>query len=203
MLPIGLVMPLQPRTILLASASPRRRELLEALGHRVIVRAVEIDERNAPGEAPDAYLDRIVHAKLAAARALTLFRPFDAMLVADTTVVVDGVILQKPETPADAKRMLTLLSGRAHTVTTRFAVAATTGVTHVESVSTKVFFRPISPVEIDAYVATQEGRDKAGAYAIQGKGAAFIPRIEGSFGAVVGLPTCEVTVALHRLFDRK
>ena len=197
-----------PRRILLASASPRRRALLEALGHRVLVRPVDVDERERLGEGAEAYLARIVDDKLAAARSLRTDEPFDATLVADTAVIVPrenadtsgaaGVILQKPAGDSDARRMLALLAGRAHLVTTRFALAARDRV-HVESVTTRVVFRALFDGELDAYVGSGEGRDKAGAYAIQGRAAAFIERIEGSYGAVVGLPSCEVEVAMRAL----
>ncbi len=186
------------RVILLASASPRRKELLEALGHVVLVHPVAIDESERPGEAPEAYLARIVETKLEAGRTVVVDRAWDALVVADTTVVVDGRILQKPQDDEDGRRMLRALSGRTHLVTTRFAVAPKEGEPHVESVTTRVVFRAIGEDEIDAYVACGEGKDKAGGYAIQGRGASFIVRIEGSYGAVVGLPSCEVTLALRR-----
>jgi septum formation protein len=188
-----------PRVILLASASPRRKQLLEALGHVVRVRPVEVDERELQGEPADAYLARIVQAKLDAGRALGVDEPFDALVVADTTVVVDRHILQKPESADDGRRMLRALSGRAHLVITRFAVAPPEGPPHVESVTTRVVFRALLDAEIDAYVESGEGKDKAGGYGIQGRGASFIERIEGSYGAVVGLPSCEITLALYRV----
>ena len=191
-------MPRPVRTILLASASPRRRALLEALGHRVVVRPVDVDESERAGEGAEAYLARIVGAKLAAAKSLSLDERFDALLVADTAVIVHDLILQKPVDDADAARMLTMLGGRTHVVTTRFAIAAGDR-EHVESVTTRVVLRAFFPGEIEAYAASGEGRDKAGAYAIQGRAAAFIERIEGSYGAVVGLPSCEVEVALRAL----
>ncbi len=187
---------IEPKTLLLASASPRRKELLEALGHRVQVRSVDVDESERPGETPAAYIERIVAAKLAAARQLTVMRPFDAIVVADTMVVVDQEILQKPTDDADGARMLRLLSGRAHVVVTRFGIAGFSGGRHVESVATRVIFRELGEEEIADYVTSGEGRDKAGGYGIQGRAAAFISRIEGSYGAVVGLPSCEVSVAL-------
>jgi septum formation protein len=95
--------------------------------------------------------------------------------------------------------MLETLSGRVHVVTTRFAIANPTRIEHVESVATRVVFRPLEPDEIEAYVASGEGEDKAGGYAIQGGAASFVARIEGSYGAVVGLPLAEVSVALRRL----
>ncbi len=184
-------------SILLCSASPRRRALLEALGHTVSVRAVDVDESEIPGESASAYIERVVDAKLREAVQLTSVG-IDARLVADTVVDLDGQILHKPVDHADARRILRLLAGRAHTVTTRFAVATSTD-SHVESVATRVVFRDLADDEIDAYVETGEGDDKAGAYGIQGGAAAFISRIEGSYGAVVGLPSCEVTVTLRKL----
>ncbi|GAC1546759.1 MAG: nucleoside triphosphate pyrophosphatase [Polyangiales bacterium] len=191
------------RTLLLASASPRRRALLEAIGHRVHVKAVDVDEAELPGEQADAYLARIVDAKLAAGRALAPPFACDALLVADTAVIVDRhggqAILQKPASDAEGAAMLRALGGRAHRVTTRFALATPDGRTHVESVTTAVLFRALDDDEIAAYVRSGEGRDKAGGYAIQGRAASFVVRIDGSYGAVVGLPSCEVELALRRL----
>ena len=188
-------------TILLASASPRRREILESLGHRVHVRATSIDESEREGEAPDAYLSRVVNGKLAAARALVDPPEHDAIVVADTTVVVDAQLLQKPIDDDDARRMLRAIAGRDHLVTTRFAVANARA-SRQQSVVTRVSVRAMEPAEIEAYVATGEGRDKAGGYAIQGRGASFVARIDGSYGAVVGLPACEVELALRAVMAR-
>jgi septum formation protein len=195
-------------SILLASASPRRRAILETLGHSVRVRPVAVDEDERPGESAETYLARIVDEKLSAALAMTLSAAlspdgdaggWDALLVADTTVALDHALLHKPVDDDDARRILRTLSARTHVVTTRFALASADGRTHVESVATRVVMRAIEPDELDAYVAIGEGRDKAGAYAIQGGASAFIQRIEGSYGAVVGLPACEVTLALRGL----
>lgn len=185
------------RTVLLASASPRRKALVEALGHRVVVSPVDVDERELAGESPAAYLERVVGAKAEKARALVVGTPTDVTLVADTIVVVDGAILQKPRDDADGAAMLRRLSGRDHTVTTRFSLAAADGRSHAESVTTVVTFRPVEEDEIAWYVATGEGRDKAGGYAVQGHAAAFVAKLSGSYGAVVGLPSCEVAVALR------
>ncbi|MGZ3453151.1 MAG: Maf family protein [Polyangiales bacterium] len=184
--------------VLLASASPRRKNLLETLGIEVTVRPVDIDETERPGESAAQYLARVVDAKLAAALAATSLDAHDALLVADTTVDLDGVLLHKPESDEDGRRMLRALSGRTHVVRTGFAIA-TKREKHVEIVPTDVVFRALEDDEIESYVASGEGRDKAGGYGIQGRGAAFISRIEGSYGAVVGLPSCEVVVALRRL----
>ncbi|MBI2389484.1 MAG: septum formation protein Maf [Deltaproteobacteria bacterium] len=194
--------------ILLASASPRRRALLETLGHRVLVEAVAVDEDERPGEGATAYIERVVALKLAAAIAHAPATGWDALLVADTVVELDGAILHKPVDAADGRRMLRTLADRAHVVTTRFALATPGGAHHVatpggarhfESVATRVVFRALWDDEIDAYVASGEGDDKAGGYAIQGGAGAFVSRIEGSYGAVVGLPLSEVSVALRRL----
>lgn len=190
--------------VLLASASPRRRALLESLGHRVLVQAVSIDESERPDEGATAYVERIVGLKLAAALERAP-RPddardgWDALCVADTVVALDGAILHKPVDADDGRRMLQTLSGRAHVVTTRFALANAGRVEHLESVATRVVFRALEPDEIEAYVGSGEGEDKAGGYAIQGGAASFVSRIEGSYGAVVGLPLAEVSVALRRL----
>jgi septum formation protein len=183
--------------ILLASASPRRKQLLEAVGMQVVVRPVSVDEDERAGELATAYLERVVDAKLAAARALwPNDGSFDALLVADTTVDLDGVLLHKPVDDEDGRRMLRAMSGRAHVCRTRFAIANASK-THVESVETQVFFRALDDDEIEAYVQSGEGRDKAGGYGIQGRASAFVSRIVGSYGAVVGLPSCVVVVALR------
>lgn len=183
--------------ILLASASPRRRALLELIGHRVRVQAVSIDESERDETATE-YVERIVDAKLAAALAHAPGDGWDVLCVADTVVALDGALLHKPVDAEDGRRMLRTLAGRAHSVTTRFALA-TRSARHVESVTTLVVFRPIEADEIEAYVASGEGEDKAGGYGIQGMAGAFVSRIEGSYGAVVGLPLAEVSVALRRL----
>ena len=120
------------------------------------------------------------------------------ILVADTSVVIDGRILGKPDGEGDARSMLVLLAGRTHEVMTRFAVAGE-GALHAETVATRVTFRPLDDGEIDVYAASGEGIDKAGGYAVQGLGASLVARIDGSYSSVVGLPACEVIVALRRL----
>src|SRR5262249_3083204 len=150
----------------------------------------------------DAYLERIVAAKLAAIGALAEARAAGAILVADTIVIQDRAILGKPADEADAARMLRALAGRVHEVWTRFAVASPaepTRALHGETVRTRVVFRALTADEITAYAATREGLDKAGAYAIQGVGGFAVERIEGSYSNVVGLPVCEVVVALRDL----
>ena len=204
--------------LLLASGSPRRREILANLGVPTLVTTVDVDESVLAGEGPDAYLVRIVAAKLAAASAafsragavargdtlqgINVAAAAGAVLVADTSVIDDGAILGKPSDPEDAARMITRLAGRTHEVWTRFAIGAPESparTLHEETVKTRVTFRPLGPDQVRAYVASGEGTDKAGAYAIQGRGAGLVSRIEGSYSNVVGLPACEVLVALERL----
>ena len=196
-----LVSPAHP--VVLGSGSPRRREILDQLGIPFVVHKAEANEDVRAGEAPSVYLERVVLAKLSevartvpadvAARAA-------AVLVADTSVIVDDSILGKPESPAHAASMLGTLAGRVHEVRTRFALARPTGeLLFADTVVTAVHVRALSASEIAAYVATGEGVDKAGGYAVQGRGAAIVSRIEGSYTNVVGLPACELVVALARL----
>jgi septum formation protein len=188
--------------LVLGSASPRRRDLLAATGVPFVVHAAEADESLRDGEAPAAYLERVTLAKLRAVRALAL-GPCAGVLVADTIVVApDGAILGKPRDPTDALSMFERLVGAVHAVETRFVLAppeAGAPPAHAETVSTRVEFRAASRDEMRAYVATGEGTDKAGGYAAQGRAAAFVRRIDGSYTNVVGLPVCEVTVALRAL----
>jgi len=189
--------------LILGSASPRRTELLTQAGipHRIVVPSV--DESVRPGESTGAYLLRVVRSKLDAVRAAMpaeLAAKAAAVLCADTSVIVDDDILGKPETAAEGRAMLLRLCGRAHEVRTAFALGDLRGaLLHEESVSTKVVFRELTDGEMDDYVAHEEGRDKAGGYAMQGAAGCFVARIEGSPTNVIGLPTSEVVVALQRL----
>jgi septum formation protein len=184
---------------LLGSGSPRRRELLGAAGLPLCVRAPgELDESVRPGEDLDGYLARVVALKLAAASRSPERARCAAALVADTVVVLEGEILGKPRDDAYARAMVRRLAGREHLVATRFALEAG-GVGHEETVRTRVWFRALTGAQIDGYVATGEGRDKAGAYAIQGIGAGIVARIDGSHTNVIGLPLSEVVTALERL----
>jgi septum formation protein len=188
--------------LLLGSKSPRRREILAALGIPVRVLSGDVDESERPGEGAPDYLERVVLAKLDAVGRQASATAAGALLVADTSVVVDGRILQKPADEAEARAMLTALSGRAHLVMTRFAVAMPgdpTRIAHAETVCSTVVFRPLEADEIAGYAASGEGLDKAGAYAVQGLGAFAVARVEGSYSNVVGLPACEVVVALRAL----
>jgi septum formation protein len=184
----------------LGSASPRRRALLEGLGIPLVVVAVDVDERRRHDETPEAYLARVVDDKLRAVLADDRARESSVVLVADTIVLLEDQILGKPADAARARSMLAELSGRAHEVRTRFAlgVPSERGHVHAETVGTTVEFRALASDEIDRYVATGEGTDKAGGYAIQGIGSFAVKRIEGSYANVVGLPVCEVIVALRR-----
>jgi septum formation protein len=182
-----------PRLIL-ASASPRRADLLAAAGIEFSVRPVEIDERPLDGEAPSAYVLRVARDK---ARACTSTSE-DVVLAADTAVVVGGLILGKPVDDADAARMLRLLSGRVHHVMTGVAVRC--GEREVVAVdTTAVTFDRLTESEILWYVASGEPRDKAGAYAVQGLASRFVTRIDGSYSNVVGLPVARVARLLVEL----
>jgi septum formation protein len=177
-------------------------------GLPIFVCAPCVDESRRDAESPDAYLDRIVRDKLEAVREALLRASPEGInpggiLVADTIVVApDANVLGKPGDASRARAMLAELAGRTHEVRTRFALAdrAPAGDKELfETVTTRVTFRTMSSGEIDAYAATGEGLDKAGAYAAQGRAAAFVERIEGSYTNVVGLPLCEVVVGLRAL----
>jgi septum formation protein len=196
----------------LASASPRRAELLRAAGFHFEVIATDVDERVRDGESPAQYVRRLAADKSAAAMAAALegraadvaqtFSPAESIFLgADTTVVVDSDILGKPRDDDEVAAMLRRLSGRWHEVLTGFSLrcgAAEAG--RVET--TRVLFASLSPADIDWYVDSGEGRDKAGAYAIQGRAARFIPRIEGSYSNVVGLPISSVVELMPEIRQR-
>ncbi len=184
-----------PTDLILASASPRRNELLRHLGVPFRVVIADIDETPLPGEAPVPYTLRLAEAK---ARAVLHLHPQATVLGADTTVAVDGELLGKPVDVADATRMLCLLRNRAHAVTTGVAlVSAVASLTHAET--TAVFVSDITDDEIAAYIATGEPMDKAGAYALQGRAQRWMPRIEGDYSNVVGLPVARVYRMLQAL----
>lgn len=193
--------------LVLASASPRRAELLRAAGYTFDVRPVDVDERRAPDEAPDGYVLRVAIEKAKAAMAR---HPGDLIVAADTTVALGDpdegefveprVVLGKPANAADAARMLRQLSGRVHEVLT--GVVVTSGERGIRFVdSTRVWFAPLTEEDIAWYVASGEPMDKAGAYAIQGLASRFVPRIEGSYANVVGLPVARVDAALRELMN--
>ncbi len=185
--------------LVLASASPRRRELLAQVGLNAHVVPADIDEAVLPGETPDTHVIRLSEAKAlaVAARTEVAGRFF---IGSDTVVVRDGTILGKPVDPLDAAAMLRSLSGRAHEVVSGYAVHDRAGGRTVSgAVTTTVWFKELTEAEIAGYIASGEPFDKAGAYAIQGLGAFMVPRIEGSYPNVVGLPLCEVIAALEEL----
>ena len=188
--------PLQPtQPLILASASPRRRELLGQIGLQFTVVTADIDETPLPGEVHTAYTLRLAEAK---ARAVLALHPDAIVIGADTPVAVDGELLGKPADATDAARMLRLLSGRAHQVTTAVALLSS-GHTLTAAETTNVFFSTMHEDEIAAYVATGEPMDKAGAYAIQGRAAQWISRIEGDYSNVVGLPLARLAMLLQQL----
>lgn len=176
--------------LILASASPRRAELLTAAGFTFEVRAAHVDETPRSGEAPAKYALRVAGDKAASIRAASA-GPGDVILAADTVVIAQQQMLGKPENAADARRMLRLLEGATHEVVTGVVVLAA-GNSFSEAVTTRVTFVRMSEREIDWYVETAEPGGKAGAYGIQGRAARFIDRIEGSWSNVVGLPIATV-----------
>jgi septum formation protein len=182
--------------LILASASPRRAELLRAAGYEFGVLAVDIDERVKTDESPVDYVERLARQK--AERAMEELDGDVVVLAADTAVVVGDQILGKPHDVEDAARMLRRLSGRTHQVMTGVCLkSATATVSHVEI--SDVSFVMLSEDQIAWYAASGEGRDKAGAYAIQGLASRFIPRIEGSYSNVVGLPIAALDGLIARL----
>jgi septum formation protein len=183
----------QRHPLLLGSASPRRKELLEQLGLRFSLRPSHVDEPDPNGEAPEAYARALAERKTAAvverARA---DGEAGFVLGADTIVVIDGAILNKPLDDADALRMLRLLQGRSHHVITAVSVRGVHEASgRTLAVRSAVTFRVLDERAARAYVASGEGRDKAGSYAIQGQGAAVVRAVEGSYTNVVGLPLAE------------
>lgn len=183
-----------PLPLLLASASPRRRELLDRVGLPLAVRAADVDETPTDGEDPRAYVARVAAAKAAAVTGA----PGQWVLAADTTVTIDGAILGKAESDAEARAMLQRLSGREHEVPTAFVLRCGDRV-HAEIITATVRFITLENALIDEYVACGEWRGKAGAYALQGIGAALVAEVRGSVTTVIGLPLAEVLAALRQL----
>ena len=180
--------------LILASASPRRQELLRLAGISVEVIPSHADERFRSGEKPERHVIRLAREK---AHEVAGRNPNRCVLGADTVVVVDGKVLGKPEDPKEAEEMLRFLSDREHRVITGYCLLNSTLENRKEGfVTTRVRFKPLSSEEIRWYIATEEPFDKAGAYAIQGRGAFMIREIFGSYTNVVGLPLCEVIEAL-------
>ena len=181
--------------VYLASASPRRRELLLQLGLRCEAVPAELEERPAAGEAPADYVLRLARLKAEAA-VRRLGAPAAAVLAADTEVTVDGQVLGKPRDRDAGLAMLAKLSGRRHQVFSGVALWSSGELRSVLSES-RVWFRAVSPAEAAAYWDTGEPADKAGGYAIQGRGAIFIERLEGSYSGVMGLPLFETARLLR------
>lgn len=177
-------------SLLLASASPRRRWLLSTLGVPFAVLAVDVDERPRAAEAPPAFARRMADEKARTAHAR---RPGPWVIGADTIVEIDGDVLGKPTDATHAAAMLARLAGRTHVVRTAVVLLRPDGTTaEAILVTTEVSFRPLDTVTIAAYVVTGEPFDKAGAYAIQGEGAHLVDRVVGSYTNVIGLPLPEV-----------
>lgn len=179
----------------LASGSPRRRELLGQIGVPFSTLPTVIDETPLANEAAVAYVQRLARAKAQAGLASLAVPGTAVVLGADTSVVLDGRILGKPESRAEALAMLAALSGQTHEVLTAVALANSQRC-EVRVVSSQVSFRTLSAAEVEAYWLSGEPQDKAGSYAIQGLGAVFVADLHGSFSAVVGLPLCETAALL-------
>jgi len=184
-------------TFILASASPRRRELLRSMGLKFKTIPAHVDEDYIEGESPRKHVERLSHTK---AFAIAKKYPNAWVLGADTIVVLDRLILGKPKNKTQAKEMLKKLSGREHKVFTGFAVTQVASkVSHSDVVQSTIKFKKISAAELEWYIACDEPYDKAGGYAVQGKGAYFIKSILGSYTNVIGLPLCEVLETLKKL----
>ena len=180
--------------LILASASPRRRELLGLFGIPFVIRAADIDETMDPGLPPEQEVARVSRCKaLAVPR-----QKDDVVIAADTIVVCEGRVLGKPHSPREAEEMLTLLSGRDHQVMTGCTIAAGERVQTFTEI-TDLHFRPLEPEEIRRYVESGEAMDKAGAYGIQGGAALFCRRMEGDYYNVMGLPVCRLWQQLRHL----
>ena len=181
--------------LVLGSQSPRRRELLRQLGLDFTVRAADLDESKYETDDPEQTVRATCAAKARAVAAVS--EPGELILTSDTIVVLDGRIMGKPHSPAEAEAMLTALSGRTHRVYTAFTLLPVGGEAQTECAHTEVRFRPLSPAEIRAYGASGEPMDKAGAYGIQGLGAVLVEGITGDYFTVMGLPLCRVALRLR------
>lgn len=178
--------------IILASGSPRRKELLTQMGLSFTILPAEIEEVVEPGLTPQEVVMSLSRQKAAA---VALSHPEDLVIAADTIVVFDGKILGKPHSEGEAKEMLTALSGRAHHVCTGFTLQQG-GQTESGCEESEVWFRELTEGEIDRYIATGEPMDKAGSYGIQGYGAMLVRGIHGDYFNVMGLPVCRLAMAL-------
>ncbi len=195
-------MPSAERGLLLASGSPRRRDMIRDLGLKFEARGLDVDESVQAGESAPDYVRRVTLQKVSAGADLVRDQGLivDGVLAADTVVVLENAILGKPGNRREASRMIRALSGCTHQVMTSYALFRLTDSRMLQrTVSTDVSFREASSEEVEGYVATGEGDDKAGAYAIQGVGAFLVSRISGSYSNVVGLPLCELVQDLKEL----
>jgi septum formation protein len=184
-------------SLILASASPRRQELLRAVGLKFKIIPAHVNENYIAGESPQQHVKRLSRDK-----AMVIARKYPEawVLGADTIVVIDGFILGKPKNKIQAREMLQKLSGNEHKVFTGFTIAhAAAEIYQTKVIQSAVRFKTISPKEMDWYVSCDEPYDKAGGYAVQGKGACFIQSIRGSYTNVIGLPICEVIETLKKL----
>ena len=183
----------QRHALILGSASPRRRELLEQLGVSFSVLPSHVDEPPPSGQTPEAYSRGLAESKVRATVALLRGEQRSAFVLgADTIVVIDERVLNKPADDEEAQRMLLALQGRSHVVITAVCLAAGAGgFARTIATSSRVTFRELDAAAAARYVASGEGRDKAGSYAVQGLGAGLVRAIEGSYSNVVGLPACE------------
>lgn len=184
-------------SFILASLSPRREELLRSVGLKFKIIPAHVNEEYLDGESPREHVRRLSHNK---AMAIAQKNPDAWVLGADTIVVIDGLILGKPKNKKQAREMLTRLGDRQHNVFTGFTLAqGTTKVYKTKVIQSAVLFKKISPEEMEWYINCDEPYDKAGGYAVQGKGAYFIKSIRGSYTNVIGLPLCEVLEELKKL----
>lgn len=184
--------------LILASGSPRRREMFDRLGLTYQILSTDVDERVTEALSPAAYVECLAARKAEAARSLS--SESDVILAADTVVAMAGRIFGKPADFAEAKAMLTAFSGKTHQVYTGFALCHNRRC-YRESVATEVTFRSLSEREIDSYIEKEKPYDKAGAYGIQERAGIFVLSISGSFDNVVGLPLTQVELALQREFS--
>jgi len=176
--------------LILASVSPRRQEMLQSIGLTFKIIPAHVNEKYLKGESPARHVKRLSRDK---ATTIARRHPDSWVLGADTIVVIDGMILGKPQNPAQAKKMLNKLSGREHKVFTGFTIAhMASEIYTTRVVQSAVRFKTISAEEMNWYINCDEPYDKAGGYAVQGKGACFIKAIRGSYTNVIGLPLCEV-----------
>jgi septum formation protein len=183
--------------LILASVSPRRQEMLQSVGLKFKIIPAHVNEEYVNGESPAQHVKRLSRSK-----AMTIARQHQHswVLGADTIVVIDGIILGKPQNAAQAKTMLHQLSGKEHKVFTGFTIAnISSGICTTNVVRSVVKFKTISHDEMSWYITCKEPYDKAGGYAVQGKGACFIKAIRGSYTNVIGLPLCEVLEEFSRL----